>query len=89
MEQSSFASWVLEYLISYHCGLPQLKVRAGCLEVPAGSLEVSLPVASRSYVQVASRSQGTNFETKILNFGCFFGPSDRNELYHTPLLSKI
>ena len=64
MEQSSFASWGLEYLISYHCGLPQLKVRAGCLEV-------SSQVASRSHVRVASRSQGTNFEIKIFNSRCF------------------
>ena len=84
------------------CGLPQgpiagcLKVRAGCLEVRAGCLEVRsrvalrfVWVASRSHVWVASRSQGTNFETKIFNFRWVFGPSDRNELYFSPLLSKI
>ena len=53
-------------------------VRAGCLEVPSR-------VASRSHVQVASRSQGTNFETKFFNFMCYFGPSDQNEHYHTPV----
>ena len=68
-------------------GLP--RGPCGCLEVRAGCLEVSSWVASRSHVRVASRSQGTNFETKIFNFRCFFGPSGRNELYHTPLLSKI
>ena len=47
----------------------------GCLEVHEGCLEVgfrialrSMRVASRSH---ASRSQGTNFETKIFNFRCF------------------
>ena len=29
-----------------------------------------------------SRSQGTNFETKIFKFRCVFGLSDQNELYH-------
>ena len=38
---------------------------------------------------VSSGRQGTNFETKIFKFRCFFGPSDRNKLYHTPLLSKM
>ena len=55
----------------------------------AGCLEVLSRDALRSHVQVASRSQGTKFGTKIFNFRCFFGPSDRNGLYHTPLLSKI
>ena len=32
---------------------------------------------------------GTNFKTKIFKFRWFLGPSDQNELYHTPLLSKI
>ena len=36
-----------------------------------------------------SRSLGTNFETKIFEFRWFLGSSDQNELYHTPLLSKI
>ena len=49
----------------------------------------SVRVPSKSHVWVASRSQGTNVETKIFSFGCFFGPSDQNELHHTPLLSKI
>ena len=31
----------------------------------------------------------TNFETKIFNFRWLFGPSDRNELCHTPLIFKI
>ena len=48
-----------------------LEVRAGCLEVRTGCLKVSSRVASRSHVRVASRSQGTNFETKIFNFRCF------------------
>ena len=32
---------------------------------------------------------GTNFETKIFKFRVFLGPSNQNELYHAPLLSKI
>ena len=32
---------------------------------------------------------GTNFETKIFKFMWFLGTSNQNELYHTPLLSKI
>ena len=36
-----------------------------------------------------SKPLGTNFETKIFKFWWFLGPSDQNELYHTPLLSKI
>ena len=79
---------------SYHglsqgpCGLPRGPI-VGCLEVRAGCLEVSSRVASRSHVRVASRSQGTNFETKIFNSRWFFGPSDRNNLHHTPILSKM
>ena len=34
-------------------------------------LELLLPIASSSYVRVASRSQGTNIETKIFNFRWF------------------
>ena len=37
----------------------------------AGCLEVLSRDALRSHVQVASRSQGTNFETNILNSRCF------------------
>ena len=37
----------------------------------------------------ASKPLGANFETKIFKFQWFLGPSDQNELYHTPLLSKI
>ena len=37
----------------------------------------------------ASKPLGTNFETKIFKFWWFLGPSDQNELYHTPLISKI
>ena len=44
---------------------------AGGLEVRAGCFEVSSRVALRSHVRVAWRSQGTNFETKVLNFRCF------------------
>ena len=46
-------------------------------------------VALRTHMQPASRSQETTFETKIFNFRCFFGPSYQNQLFHTPLLSKI
>ena len=44
---------------------------AGCLKVSAGCLEVPSRVASRYHVRVASRSQGTNFETKISILGVF------------------
>ena len=37
----------------------------------AGCLQLSTRVALSSYVRVASKSQGTNFETKIFNFMCF------------------
>ena len=40
-----------------------LQVCADCLQVRAGRLEVSS--------RVASRSQGTKFETKVFNFRCF------------------
>ena len=67
---SSFASWGVVQLVSYHRGLPR-----GPWGLPrgliAGCLEVQSRVASRSHVQVASRYQGTNFETKIFNFMCF------------------
>ena len=45
--------------------------------------------ASKPQVRRASKPLGTNFETKIFKFRWFLGPSDQNELYHTPLLSKI
>ena len=45
--------------------------------------------ASKPQVRRASKPLGTNFETKIFKFRWFLGPSDQNELYHTPLISKI
>ena len=36
-----------------------------------------------------SRSLGTKLKPKNCEFGSFIDPSDQNELYHTPLLSKI
>ena len=57
-------------------GLPWI-LMAGCLEVKSRVASRSVQVASRSHVRVASRSQGTNFGTKIFNFRCFFVPSDR------------
>ena len=36
-----------------------------------------------------ARGVGTNFETQIFKFRWFLCPSDKNELYHTPLQSKI
>ena len=44
-------------------------------------------IKSESGVSFAMASQP--FETKIFKFRWFLGPSDQNELYHTPLLSKI
>merc|ERR1712117_409812 len=51
------------------------------LETPAPRLETPW--------RRASKPLGTKFETKIFKFRWFLGPSDQNELYHTPLLSKI
>ena len=36
-----------------------------------------------------SRSLGTKLKPKNCEFGSFIDPSDQNQLYHTPLLSKI
>ena len=41
------------------------------LELLLRVVSSSVWVASSSYVLVASRSQGTNFETKIFNLGVF------------------
>ena len=59
------------------------------LETPAPPLETPWCCASKPQVRRASKPLGTNFETKIFKFRWFLGPSDQNELYHTPLLSKI
>merc|ERR1712185_534164 len=59
------------------------------LETPAPPLETPWRRASKPQVRRASKPLGTNFETKIFKFRWFLGPSDQNELYHTPLLSKI
>ena len=59
------------------------------LETPAPPLETPWRCASKPQVRRASKPLGTNFETKIFKFRWFLGPSDQNELYHTPLLSKI
>ena len=59
------------------------------LETPAPPLETPWRCASKPQVRHASKPLGTNFETKIFKFRWFLGPSDQNELYHTPLLSKI
>ena len=60
-----------------------------CLEIPALPLETPWRCASKPQVRRTSKPLGTNFETKIVKFRWFLGPSDQNELYHTPLLSKI
>ena len=60
-----------------------------CLETPAPPLETPWRCASKPQVRRASKPLGTKFETKIFKFRWFLGPSDQNELYHTPLLSKI
>ena len=59
------------------------------LETPAPPLETPWRRASKPQVRRASKRLGTNFETKIFKFRWFLGTSDQNELYHTPLLSKI
>jgi len=60
-----------------------------CLETPAPPLQTPSRCASKPQVRRASKPLGTKFETKIFKFRWFLGPSDQNELYHTPLLSKI
>ena len=55
----------------------------------APRLETPWRRASKPQVRRASKPLGTNFETKIFKFRWFLGPSDQNELYHIPLLSKI
>merc|ERR1711952_558896 len=55
----------------------------------APPLETPWRRASKPQVRRASKPLGTKFETKIFKFRWFLGPSDQNELYHTPLLSKI
>ena len=72
-----------------------LKVRAGWLEVLSRAASRSVWIASRS-VRVAWRShrglprgpREQNLRPKFSILGVFC-PSDRNELYHTSLLSKI
>ena len=71
-----------------HGAVPQNPL-APCLETPAPPLETPWRRASKPQVRRASKPLGTNFETKIFKFRWFLGPSDQNELYHTPLLSKI
>ena len=45
--------------------------------------------ASKPHLRHASKPLGTKSETKIFEFRWFLGPSEQNELYHTPILSKI
>merc|ERR1712218_129941 len=59
------------------------------LETPWRRPSKPLRRPSKPKVRRASKPLGTNFETKIFKFRWFLGPSDQNELYHTPLLSKI
>ena len=66
-----------------------LEIRAGCFEVRAGCFEVRSQVALKSHVRAPSRYQETNFEPNFFNFKWVFGPSDQNELYQSPSLSKI
>ena len=60
-----------------------LEVRSGCFEVRAGCLEVSSPVASRFHVRDTSWSQGTNFETKVVNFRWDLAPPTKTS-FTTP-----
>ena len=52
-------------------------------------LETPCCCASKPQVRRALKPLGANFETKIFKFCWFLDPSDQNELYHTPLLSKM
>ena len=59
------------------------------LETPGAVPRNPWCCASKPQVCCASKPLGTNFETKIFKFWWFLGPPDQNELYHTPLLSKM
>ena len=76
-------------LKSFISGAAPRNPMAPPLETPAPPLETPWRRASKPQVRRASKPLGTKFETKIFKFRWFLGPSDQNELYHTPLLSKI
>ena len=52
-------------------GNPRWELEASCTELEATRIRMLMPL--ELLLWVASRSQGTNFETKIFNFRCFFG----------------
>ena len=58
-----------------------LKSMAPRVEVPCA--------ASPGPLRRESRSLGTKLKPKSFEFGAFMDPSGQNQLYHTPLLSKI
>ena len=58
-------------------------------EVRGGTIRGPWWHHSRSHVVAPFEVQDTNSRTKIFQFRAFLGPSDQNQLYHTPLLSKI
>ena len=76
-------------LKSFISGAAPWNPMAPPLETPVPPLETPWRRASKPQVRRASKPLGTKFETKIFKFRWFLGPSDQNELYHTPLLSKI
>ena len=60
-----------------------------CLETPDSVPRNPWFHASKPHLRRASKPLGTKSETKIFKFRWFLGPSEQNELYHTPILSKI
>ena len=87
----SFGSLALRSI----CELP--RVRAAYLEVRSRIASKSVEIAKRSHrglprSLMCGSPRGSSEQTlrpNLLILGVFFGPSDRNELYHTPFLSKI
>ena len=76
-------------LIEHLSALSFPAVPWGPFGAPWGPISCFFRLASKSQVHFASKSLGSNLETKSFKFRWFLGPSDQNELYHTPLISKI
>ena len=65
------------------------RMTAHCASPLDSNLEVPPHRHSRYHVRCHSRYLGKKSGTKMSKFRGFIDPSDQNELYHTPLLSKI
>ena len=67
----------------------QLQCKPDCKTCPELFARVqSYSRASSTWLDVHCTASETS-ETKIFKFRWFLGPSEQNELYHTPILSKI